>query len=89
MPWYYRAKTAINAAVPFLVPTQKTNLALLVSAILKKRTLCLSEPARAYPTPKKRGSESFAFAAGGALRALPRALPRGRPRELFVNVALC
>jgi hypothetical protein len=37
MPWYYRAKAAINAAVPFLVPTQKTNLALLVSAILKKR----------------------------------------------------
>jgi hypothetical protein len=57
MPWYYRAKAAINAAVPFLVPTQKTNLALLVSAILKKRktrTLCLSELARAYPTPKKR-----------------------------------
>ena len=54
MPWYYRARVAINAAVPFLVPTQKTNLALLVSAILKKRTLCLSELARAYPTPKKR-----------------------------------
>ena len=54
MPWYYRAKAAINVAMPFLVPTQKTNLALLVSAILKKRTLCLSELARAYPTPKER-----------------------------------
>jgi hypothetical protein len=54
VPWYYRAKAAINAAVPSLVPTQKTNLAFLVSAILKKRTLCLSELARAYPTPKKR-----------------------------------
>jgi len=54
MPWYYRVQTAINAAVPFLVPTQKTNLALLVSAILMKRTLCLSELARAYPTPEKR-----------------------------------
>ena len=40
--------------MPFLAPTQKTNLALLVSAILKKRTLCLSELARAYPTPKER-----------------------------------
>jgi hypothetical protein len=40
--------------MPFLVPTQKTNLALLVSAILKKQTLCLSELARAYPTPKER-----------------------------------
>ena len=54
MPWYYRTKAAINAAMPFLVPTQKTNLALLVSAILKKQTLCLSELARAYPTPKER-----------------------------------
>jgi hypothetical protein len=54
VPWYYRAKAAINAAMPFLLPTQKTNLALLVSAILKKQTLCLSELARAYPTPKER-----------------------------------
>lgn len=54
MPWYYRVRDAINAAAPFLAPTQKTNLALLVSAILKKRTLCLSELARAYPTPKVR-----------------------------------
>jgi hypothetical protein len=54
VPWYYRARAAINAAAPFLARTQKTNLALLVSAILKKRTLCLSELARAYPTPKER-----------------------------------
>ncbi len=54
MPWYYRVKAAINAAMPFLAPTQKTNLSLLVSAILKKQTLCLSELARAYPTPQKR-----------------------------------
>lgn len=54
MPWYYRVRSAINVAVPFLVPTQKINLALLVSAILKKQTLCLSELARAYPTPEKR-----------------------------------
>jgi hypothetical protein len=40
--------------MPFLVPTQATNLALLISAILKKRTLCLSELARAYPAPEKR-----------------------------------
>jgi len=43
MPWYYRVRNAINTAAPFLAPTQKTNLALLVSAILKTRTLCLSE----------------------------------------------
>jgi hypothetical protein len=54
VPWYYRLLSAINVAMPFLAPTQKTNLALLVSAILEKRTLCLSELARAYPTPKER-----------------------------------
>jgi hypothetical protein len=54
MPWYYRVKAAINAAMPFLAPTQETDLALLVSAILKKQTLCLSDLARAYSTPKKR-----------------------------------
>lgn len=54
MPYYYRVLSAINATAPFLASTQKTNLALLVSAVLKKRTLCLSELARAYPTPKKR-----------------------------------
>jgi hypothetical protein len=54
LPWYYRVRAAINVAAPFLVPTQATNLALLVSAILKKQTLCLSELARTYPTPKER-----------------------------------
>jgi hypothetical protein len=55
VPWYYRVRSAIDAAAPFLVPTQTANLALLVSAILKKRTLCLSEElARAYPTPGER-----------------------------------
>jgi hypothetical protein len=46
MPWYNRALCAINTAIPFLVPTQATNLALLVSAIPKYRTLCLPELAR-------------------------------------------
>jgi hypothetical protein len=54
LPWYYRVRDAINAAAPFLAPTQATNLSLLVSAILKRRTLCLSELARAYPTPSQR-----------------------------------
>jgi hypothetical protein len=54
LPWYNCVLNAINAAAPFLVATQATNLALLISAILKKRTLCLSELARAYPTPEER-----------------------------------
>lgn len=58
MPWYYRARAAIHVAAPFLAPTQQTNLALLLSAILKKRTLCLSELARAYPVPAERRVEA-------------------------------
>ena len=54
MQWYCRVRGAINTAMPFLLCTQATNLALLVSAILKKQTLCLSELARAYPIPNER-----------------------------------
>jgi hypothetical protein len=54
MPWYARVLTAIQSAAVPLAPTQATNLALLTSAILAKRTLCLSELARAYPTPAPR-----------------------------------
>jgi hypothetical protein len=45
---------ALKSACPFLRATQTTNLALLVSALLAKRTLCLSGLARAYPTPAVR-----------------------------------
>jgi hypothetical protein len=54
MPWYPRILIAINSALPALVPTQATNLALLVSALLAKRTACLSALARAFPTPPTR-----------------------------------
>ena len=54
MPWYPRVLAAVTAALPQLLPTQAANLALLVSALLAKRTLCLSELARAYPTPSAR-----------------------------------
>lgn len=49
MPWYPRIQVAIKRVLPALLPTQATNLALLVSALLSKRTACLSELARAYP----------------------------------------
>ena len=50
MPWYPRIQAAINATLTELLPTQATNLALFVSALLAKRTLCLSALARAYPS---------------------------------------
>ena len=54
MPWYPRVLAAVRSAAPFLAPSQAVNLALLTSAILARRTLCLSELARAYPVPAVR-----------------------------------
>jgi hypothetical protein len=54
MPYYLRIRAAINSALSSLAPTQITNLALLVSALLRKQTCCLSALARAYPTPARR-----------------------------------
>ncbi len=52
MRWYPQVQAAIKTTLPFLLATQATNLALLVSALLAKRTVCLSELARAYPRPE-------------------------------------
>jgi hypothetical protein len=54
MRYYTRVRLAVNTALPTLRATQATNLALLISAILIKRTLCLSELARAYPRSDQR-----------------------------------
>jgi hypothetical protein len=54
MPWYSRVLPAVQTVAPFLAPTQAINLALLVSALLGQRTLCLTALARAYPTPPER-----------------------------------
>jgi hypothetical protein len=86
--WYYRALSAINVAMPFLVPTQKTNLALLVSAILKKRTLCLSELARAYPTPKERRVASPKHELLHRIKRLWRFTDNERVDALQVQLAL-
>ena len=88
MPWYYRVRNAINAAAPFLAPTQQTNLALLVSAILKKRTLCLSELARAYPTPKERRVASPKHDLLHRIKRLWRFIDNERVDALGVQLAL-
>jgi hypothetical protein len=51
---YERILGAIQASAPSLIPSQLVNLALLINAILLRRTLCLSELARTYPTPPQR-----------------------------------
>ena len=54
MTWYPSLQQAIKTSFAFLAPTQATNLALLVSALLRRQTLCLYELARAYPCPSVR-----------------------------------
>jgi hypothetical protein len=88
VPWYYRVRTAINAAAPFLAPTQRVNLALLVSAILKKQTLCLSELARAYPTPKERRVASPKHDLLHRIKRLWRFTDNERVDALAVQLAL-
>lgn len=88
MPWYFRIQAAINTALPFLFPTQATNLALLVSAILKKQTLCLSELARAYPVPDERRVESPKHCLLHRLKRLWRFTDNERVDALGVQLAL-
>ena len=88
MPWYYRVLSAINTAMPFLAPTQAANLALLVSALLKKQTLCLSELARAYPTPKERRVASPKHDLLHRLKRLWRFIGNERVDALEVQMAL-
>ena len=52
MPWYTRIRTTLTATMgTLLCASRVTNLALLVSAILTKRTLTLVQLTRAYPLP--------------------------------------
>lgn len=54
MSWYPQIRSAVKRCMPFLLPTQGANLALLVRAILIKRSLCQTELARTYPRPVER-----------------------------------
>lgn len=87
MPWYFRIQAAINSALPELLLTQKVNLALLVSAILKKQTLCLSELARAYPVPAKRRVQSPKHCLLHRLKRLWRFTANERVDALWVQLA--
>ena len=54
MSWYAQVHAAVQRALPTLRATQAANLALLVSAILARRTLNLTALAREYPRPAAR-----------------------------------
>ena len=74
----YRARYAADTATS-LAPTQRSNLALLLSAIIKKCTLCLFRLARTYPTPARERSPET----GWRYQVLPMAVLRrgGRRRQ--------
>lgn len=54
MPFYRRILPVITACCPFLLEPQAINLALLIGAVLAKRSLCLTTLAQAFPIPAVR-----------------------------------
>lgn len=54
MPFYRRILPVIAACCPFLLEPQAINLALLIGALLAKRSLCLTTLAKAFPIPTVR-----------------------------------
>jgi hypothetical protein len=79
---------ALQRAAPGLLPTQVANLALLASAILARRTLCLSELARAYPSPAERRVPEPKHDLLHRLKRLWRFLDNARVDPLAVQAAL-
>ncbi len=88
MTWYPSLQQAIKTSFAFLAPTQATNLALLVSALLRRQTLCLSELARAYPRPCVRRVTRPKHDLLYRLKRLWRFLNNERVDPLTVQVAL-
>jgi Transposase DDE domain len=91
MPWYPRVQCAISALLlSVLLPTQATNLALVVSALLAKRTFCLSDLARAYPrlAPEARRVPAPKHDLLHRLKRLSRFLGNPRVDALAIQVAL-
>ncbi len=87
MTWYPRVLEGIKSAACFLNVSQTLNLALLVSAILAKRTLNLSELARAYPTPEERRGECLKHDLLHRLKRLSRFLSNERVDDIAVQSA--
>lgn len=88
MTWYPRIEFAIKSTFSFLAPTQAANLALLVSALLLRQTLCLSELARAYPSPAQRRAPQPKHDLLYRLKRLWRFLNNPRIDPLVVQMAL-
>jgi hypothetical protein len=87
MGFYHGLFPTILALCPSLLPTQAANLALLMGAILAKRTLSLTDLARAYPIPTERQTANPRHELLHRLKRLSRFLGNERVDPTAVQAA--
>lgn len=88
MKWYTEIRSAVKHCMPFLLPTQGANLALLIRAILMKRTLCPTELARTFPRPIERKVPKAKHELLHRLKRLSRFLANEQVDPLAVQLAV-
>jgi hypothetical protein len=88
MKWCPEIRAAVKRCMPFLLPTQGVNLALLVRAILIKRTLCQTDLARTFPRPGERRLPAPKHDLLHRVKRLSRFLDNDRVDPLRVQVVL-
>lgn len=88
MKWYPEIRATVKRCMPFLLPTQGANLALLVRAILIKRSLCITDLARAFPRPLERRVPNPKHDLLHRVKRLSRFLSNEQVDSLPVQVAL-
>lgn len=87
MRFYARLYPAVRGLCPFLLETQAANLALLVGAILARRTLSLTALARCFPVPDQRRTTAPAHELLHRLKRLSRFLGNDRVDPVAVQLA--
>src|SRR5262245_59624777 len=88
MRWSPEIRAAVKGCMPLPLPTQGVNLALLVRAILLKRSLCQTELARTFPRPAQRRVLRPRHSMLHGAKCLSRFLDNDRVDPLAVQVAL-
>ncbi len=88
MKWYPEISTAVKRCMPNLLPTQAANVALLVRAILIKRSLCQTELARTYPRALEPRTDDPKHVLLYKVKRLSRFLANDQVDPLAVQIAL-
>jgi hypothetical protein len=88
MKWYPEIRAAVKRCMPFLLRTQGVNLALLVRAILIKRSLCITDLARTFPRPSERRVPNPKHDLRYRVKRLSRFLANDRVDFQTVQIAL-